>query len=80
MEDGSEDIYAVGTQNRYGARPVELENMCYARFGANYRVDYKMSDEIQDDHIPYEDEENDNTSERIQLQNCYKFVCVSLPA
>ena len=38
LPDDDEDVFATGVIDRYGARPVSLQNMCLATFAVTYDV------------------------------------------
>ena len=50
MSDEEEDVFQKGILDRYRHRPSEMEQMSYAEFGANYKVQYK--DECKEDSLP----------------------------
>ena len=38
LHDDDEDVFATSLIDRYGARPVSLQNMCLATFAVTYDV------------------------------------------
>ena len=38
LHDGDEDVFATSLIDRYGARPVSLQNMCLATFAVTYDI------------------------------------------
>ena len=40
MDDDDDDLFMTGLIDRYAARPDNLENLCLAKFAANYDVIY----------------------------------------
>ena len=67
MNDEDEDVFQKSIIDRYIHRPPELENMCFAEFGAKYTVIYK--DENQDS-LPLMSD-NTSTLHTIKLTNNY---------
>ena len=67
MNDEDEDVFQKSIIDRYIHRPPELENMCFAEFGAKYTVIYK--DESQDS-LPLMSD-NTSTLHTIKLTNNY---------
>ena len=68
-----EDIFATSLIDRYGARPVSLQNMCLAAFAVTYNViqsatKKEETDGVNDDEEEMQNTENDNSLTRIKLQ------------
>ena len=64
MHDEDEDVFHKSMIDRYIHRPLELESMCFAEFGANYTVVYK---EESQDSLPLMNEDATSTSRKIKL-------------
>ena len=69
MTNDNEDLFCTSLLDRYGARPVQLEDLCLPQFAANYRTSYDGRDDADDAHPDSDDEDTDSTSHRINLQN-----------
>ena len=71
MDDEDEDLFCKSPVDRYVARPVELESMCYAEFCAKYTTDSR--EEPTEDHdqnlIEEESARKRTTLPRISLLN-----------
>ena len=71
--DDDEDAFATSLIDRYGARPVALQNMCLATFAVMYDVIQSATKKEEPDGGNDEEEEmqnteNDNSLTRIKLQ------------
>ena len=75
LHDDDEDVFATRLTDRYGARPVSLQNMCLATFAVTYDVIQSATkkeetdvgnDEEEEEEI--QNTENDNAVTRIKLQ------------
>ena len=44
LDDDDENIYQTSLIDRYAARPPVLEDLCLAKFAANYSTNYNMVD------------------------------------
>ena len=72
LHDDDEDIIATCLINRYGARPVSLQNMCLATFAVTYDViqsatKKEETDGGNDEEDKMQNTENDNSIRRIKL-------------
>ena len=73
LQDDDEDVLATSLIDRYGARPVSLQNICLATFAVTYDVIQSATKKEETDHGNDEEEEmqnteNDNSLTRIKLQ------------
>ena len=73
LHDDDEDVFATSLIDRYGARPVSLQNMCLATFAVTYDViqsstKNKEIDGCNDEEEEMQNTENDNSLTRIKLQ------------
>ena len=73
IHDDDEDVFSTSLIDRYGARPVSLQNMCLATFAVTYDVFQSATKKEETDGSNYEAEEmqnteNDNALTRIKLQ------------
>ena len=73
LHDVDEDVFATSLIDRYGARPVSLQNMCLATFAVTYDVIQSTTKKEENDGCNDEEEEmqnteNDNSLTRIKLQ------------
>ena len=73
LHDDDEDVFATSLIDRYGARPVSLQNMCLATFAVTYVViqsatKKEETDGVNDEEEEMENTENDNSVTRIKLQ------------
>ena len=71
--DDDEDVFATSLIDKYGARPVSLQNMCLATFAVLYDVIQSATKKEENDGGSDEEEErqnteNDNSLTRIKLQ------------
>ena len=71
--DDDEDVFATSLIDRYGARPVSLQNMCLATFSVTYDVIQSATKKEEYDGGNDEEEEmqntgNDNSLTRMKLQ------------
>ena len=67
-----EDVFATSLTDRYGARPVSLQNMCLATFAVTYGViqsatKKEETDGGNDEEEEMQNTENDNSLKRIKL-------------
>ena len=81
LEDDDEDIYCKNIIDRYCARPNTLEDMCLAKFAANYScthvysgpdAEYNNDDAIEENQSEEEllqDESNTAEINKITLKN-----------
>ena len=72
-DDDDEDVFATSLIDRYGARPVALQNMCLATFAVMYDViqsatKKEETDGGNDEEKEMQNTENDNSLARIKLQ------------
>ena len=72
LHDDDEDVFATSLIDRYGARPVSLQNMCLATFAVTYDVIQSTTKKEETDDGNDEEEmqntENDNSLTRMKLQ------------
>ena len=73
LHDDDEDVFATSLIDRYGARPVSLQNMCLATFAVTYDViqsatKKEETDGGNDEEEEMQNTENDNSVTRIKLQ------------
>ena len=73
LHDDDEDVFATSLIDRYGARPVSLQNMCLATFAVTYDViqsatKKEETDGGNDEEEEMQNTENDNSLTRIKLQ------------
>ena len=73
LHDDDDDVFATSLIDRYGARPVSLQNMCLATFAVTYDVIQSATKKEETDGVNDEEEEmqnieNDNSLTRIKLQ------------
>ena len=61
LHDDDEDIFATSLIDRYGARPVSLQNMCLATFAVTYDVIQSATQKEDTDSGNDEEEEMQNT-------------------
>ena len=72
LHDDDEDDFARSLIDRYGARPVSLQNMCLATFAVTYDViqsttKKEETDGGNDEEEEMQNTENDNSLTRIKL-------------
>ena len=71
LHDDDEDVFATSLIDRYGARPVSLQNMCLATFAVTYDVIQPTTKKEETDGGNDEEEmqntENDNSLTRMKL-------------
>ena len=60
-DDDDEDVFATGLIDRYGARPVSLQNMCLTTFAVTYDVIQSATKKEDTDGGNNEEEEMQNT-------------------
>ena len=58
MEDDDDNVFCKSIIDRYQHRPQSLANLCLAEFVANYRVQYKPTEDHINDVLPDDNEEN----------------------
>ena len=72
LHDDDEDVFATSVINRYGARPVSLQNMSLAKFAVTYDVIQSATKTEETDGVNNEEEmqktENYNSVTMIKLQ------------
>ena len=73
LHDDDEDVFATSLTDRYGARPVSLQNMCLATFAVTYDVIQSSTKREDTDGGSDEEEEmqntkNDNSLTMVKLQ------------
>ena len=73
LYDDDEDVFATSLIDRYGARPVSLQNMYLATFAVTYDViqsatKKEETDGSNDEEEEMQNTENDNSVTRIKLQ------------
>ena len=73
LHDDDEDVFATSLIDRYGARPVSLQNMYLATFAVTYDVIQSATkkegtDGGNDEKEEMQKTENDNSLTRIKLQ------------
>ena len=61
LYDDDEDVFATSLIDRYGARPVSLQNMCLATFAVTYDVIQSATKKEDTDGSNDEEEEMQNT-------------------
>ena len=61
LHDDDEDVFATSLIDRYGARPVSLQNMCLATFAVTYDVIQFATKKEETDGGNDEEEEMQNT-------------------
>ena len=61
LHDDDEDVFATSLIDRYGARPVSLQNMCLATFAVTYDVIQSATKKEDTDGGNDEEEERQNT-------------------
>ena len=61
LHDDDEDVFATSLIDRYGARPVSLQNMCLAMFAVTYDVIQSATQKEDTDSGNDEEEEMQNT-------------------
>ena len=61
IHDDDEDVFATSLIDRYGARPVSLQNMCLATFAVTYDVIQSTTKKEDMDSDDDEEEEMQNT-------------------
>ena len=61
LHDDDEDVFATSLIDRYGARPVSLQNMCLATFAVTYDVIQSATKKEDTDSGNDEEEEMQNT-------------------
>ena len=66
-DDDDEDVFATSLIDRYGARPVSLQNMCLATFAAAYDVIQSATKKEETDGGNDEEEEMQNTKNDYSL-------------
>ena len=64
LHDDDEDVFATSLIDRYGARPVSLQNMCLATFAVTYDVIQSTTKKEDIDSDNDEEEEMQNTKKR----------------
>ena len=74
LHDDDVDVFGTSLNDRYGARPVSLQNMCLATFAVTYDViqsarKKEETDGVSDKEEEMQNTENDYTVTRI---NCKK--------
>ena len=72
LSDDDEDVFSTSLIDKYGARPVSLQNMCLATFAVTYDViqsatKKEETDGGNDKEEEMQNTENDNTLKRIKL-------------
>ena len=72
-DDDDEGVFATSLIDRYGARPVSLQNMCLATFAVTYDVIQSATkkeeiDGVNDEEEEMQNTENENSLTRIKLQ------------
>ena len=73
LHDDDEDVFATNLIDRYGARPVSLQNMCLATFAVTYDEIQSTTEKEEtnggnDEEEEMQNTENDNSVIRIKLQ------------
>ena len=72
LDDDGEDVFTTSLIDRYGARPVSLQNMCLATFAVTYDViqsaTKKETDGGNDEEEEMQNTENDNSLTRIKCK------------
>ena len=73
LHDDDVDVFGTSLTDRYGARPVSLQNMCLATFAVTYDViqsarKKEETDGVSDKEEEMQNTENDYTVTRIKLQ------------
>ena len=73
LHDDEEEVFATSLIDRYGARPVSLQNMCLATFAVTYDViqsstKKEETDGVNDVQEEMQNIENDNSVTRMKLQ------------
>ena len=73
LHDDDEDVFATSLIDRYGARPVSLQNLCLATFAVTYDVIQSATKKEDTDGGNDEEEEmqntkNDNSLTTMKLQ------------
>ena len=66
LHDDDEDVFATSLTDRYGARPVSLQNMCLATFAVTYDV-IQSTTKKEDTDIDNDEEEMQNTKKDSSL-------------
>ena len=61
LQDDDEDVFATSLIDRYGARPVSLQNMCLVTFAVTYDVIQSATKKEETDGGNDEEEEMQNT-------------------
>ena len=61
LHDDDEDVFATSLIDRYGARPVSLQNMCLATFAVTYDVIQSATKKEETDGGNEKEEEMQNT-------------------
>ena len=67
LHDDDEDVFATSLIDRYGARPVSLQNMCLATFSVTYDVIQCATQKEDMDSDNAEEEEMQNTKKDSSL-------------
>ena len=67
LHDDDEDVFATSLIDRYGARPVSLQNMCLATFAVTYDVIQHATQKEDTDSDNDEEEEMQNTKKDTSL-------------
>ena len=67
LHDDDEDVFATSLIDRYGARPVSLQNMCLATFAVTYDVIQSTTKKEDMDSDNDEEEEMQNTKKDSSL-------------
>jgi len=71
LDDDGEDVYRTSLIDRYAARPPALEDMCLAKFAANYSTVSGNEEEEPSDVLPSDEPEDSRppASRRVKLNN-----------
>ena len=64
LQDDNEDVFATSLIDRYGARPVSLQNTCLATFAVTYDVIQSATKKEETDGVNDEEEEMQNTEKK----------------
>ena len=71
LHDNDEDVLATSLIDRYGTRPVSLQNMCLATFAVTYDVIQFATKKEETEGVNEEEEmqntENDNSVTKMKL-------------
>ena len=67
LHDDDEDVFATSLIDRYGARPVSLQNMCLETFAVTYDVIQCATQKEDTDSDNAEEEEMQNTKKDSSL-------------